>query len=191
MSSIGIETTEQFWRPRLSFGFQFLRCLSHCVAVVENHSVGDQVVVFDGLQLVLPDILLARLGAEVNPLGELVETFAFVLGGLNQAPEFGIADVVEQEDRANHAAEFSKGIVEFVLAARGAWCCASTSRAHQPQRPTLSLSCSTSTTYFHFAPHMPRLPMQSSPMSVLFRLPTLIHRCDQCGKVDGTRREII
>ncbi len=124
VGAVRAEPGEQFRRQRHPLGFQFLQGLGHGVAVMEDQQVGDQVVVLDDLQLVFAHVVLDGVGAEVDPLGELVEALAFVLGGLDGAAQFRVADVIQQEGRAHHASEFPEGEVELVLAAGRAEACA-------------------------------------------------------------------
>jgi len=63
------------------------------MAVVEDHKIGDQVIVLDNLQLIVADIFSNGIGPEINPLGKLVEAFALILRSLNDATQVFIADV--------------------------------------------------------------------------------------------------
>lgn len=89
---VGAERTERSEQLRRQFpalGLQFLHRQRHRLAVVEDHEVGDQVVVLDHLQLVVADVV----GAEVGPLRELVEAFALVLRRLDGASKVFVGDV--------------------------------------------------------------------------------------------------
>ena len=63
------------------------------MAVVEDHKIGDQVIVLDNLQLIVANIFGDGIGSEINPLGELVEAFALILRSLNDASQVFIADI--------------------------------------------------------------------------------------------------
>jgi hypothetical protein len=63
------------------------------MAVVEDHKIGDQMIVLDNLQLVVADIFGDGIGPEINPLSKLVEAFALVLRSLNDATQVFIANV--------------------------------------------------------------------------------------------------
>ena len=54
------------------------------MAVVEDHKIGDQVIVLDNLQLVVANIFGDGIGPEINPLGKLVEAFALILRSLGK-----------------------------------------------------------------------------------------------------------
>ena len=49
------------------------------MAVVEDYKIGNQVIVFDNLQLIVANIFGDGIGSEINPLGELVKAFALIL----------------------------------------------------------------------------------------------------------------
>ena len=56
MRPVRAEDCEQFRREDHPFCFQFLERLRDGMTVVENNQVGDQVIVFDGLELVVADV---------------------------------------------------------------------------------------------------------------------------------------
>lgn len=53
------------------------------MAVMEDHKVGDQVIVFDNFQLIIANIFSDGIVPKIDPLGELVEAFALILCCLN------------------------------------------------------------------------------------------------------------
>ncbi len=63
------------------------------MAIVEDHKIGNQVIVLDNLQLVVANIFGDGIGPEIDPLGKLVEAFALVLRSLNDPAQVFIADV--------------------------------------------------------------------------------------------------
>ena len=85
------------------------------MTIVEDHQVGDEVVVLDDLERVVPHIILDGIGAKVGPLGKFIETLAFVLRGLDNLPEFTVADVFQQESDPDDTPQFSERVVEFFL----------------------------------------------------------------------------
>ena len=86
MRSIWAERGGQFRRQLHPFSFQFLERLRHRMAVVENHQVGDQMIVLDDLQLIFAHIFLDGVRSEIGPLRKVVETFALVLRCLDDLP---------------------------------------------------------------------------------------------------------
>ena len=90
------------------------------MAIVEDHQVGDKVVVLDDLELVVTHIVLNDVGTEIGPLRKLVETLALVLRRVDCLPEFVVADVFQQEAGSYNTPQFTEGVVELVLAAGGA-----------------------------------------------------------------------
>ncbi len=59
-----------------------------------DDQLGDQVVVLDDLDLLVAHVLGDRVGAEVRPLREPVESLALVLSGLNDPAQVGSVAVV-------------------------------------------------------------------------------------------------
>lgn len=87
---------------------------------MEDEAVGHQVVVFDGLPLLIPAVLRDdAFAAEESPFEEAVEGFALVCGTLDGRPELRVGDVTKQETGADYASKFAKGLVEAVLPAVG------------------------------------------------------------------------
>lgn len=115
MRSIRTERGEQFGRQLHAFGFQLLECLRHRVAVMENQQVGDQMIVLYDFQLIFAHIVFDGVGAEIRPLGEVVEPFALVLGSLDGLTQLLVADIFQQEHRAHGSAQFAKGEVQLVF----------------------------------------------------------------------------
>ena len=71
------------------------------MAIVKNHQISNQVVVFDDFQLIITNIFSNVVRSKINPLCELIEAFAFILCGLNDAAQISIADIFQQKKRAN------------------------------------------------------------------------------------------
>ena len=117
MRPVWAQPCEQLRREFHAIRLQLLQRLRDGAAIVEDHQVGDQVVVFDDLELIVANVLGDRVGAEIGPLGKIVEAFALVLRGLDDASQVLIANVVEQERGANHPPELAKREVQFVLSA--------------------------------------------------------------------------
>jgi hypothetical protein len=62
---------------------------------MEDEAVGHQVVVFDGLPLLIPAVLRDdAFAAEESPFEEAVEGFALVCGTLDGRPELRVGDGV-------------------------------------------------------------------------------------------------
>jgi hypothetical protein len=58
---------------------------------VKDQQVGDEVVVFDELALLVPDAFGGKCAApESYPLNELIKAFALVCGGLDGSPQLNI-----------------------------------------------------------------------------------------------------
>ena len=117
MRAVGAQPCEQLRREFHAIRLQLLQRLRDGAAIVEDHQVGDQVVVFDDLELIVANVLGDGVGAKVGPLGKIVEAFALVLRGLNDAAQVLIANVVEQERGANNPSKLAKREVQFVFAA--------------------------------------------------------------------------
>lgn|GEM_PF-4723590 len=90
------------------------------MAIVEDQQVCNQVIVFDDLQLIVADIVLDRVRAEIGPLRKLVETFALVLSRLNDLPKFTIADIFQKKHRAHDPTQLAKCEIQLVFPAGGA-----------------------------------------------------------------------
>ncbi len=87
---------------------------------MEDQTVGDQMVVFDGLPLLIPAVLRDdAFAAEESPLEEAVEGFALVCGTLDGRPQMRVRDIAKQEAGADDSSKFAKGLIEAVLAAAG------------------------------------------------------------------------
>ncbi|CAI1954067.1 Uncharacterised protein [Serratia quinivorans] len=54
-------------------------------------------IIFYYLQLFVPYVIRDFISSKMNPLGELVKTFAFILRGLNNTAKFFIANIFQQE----------------------------------------------------------------------------------------------
>jgi hypothetical protein len=81
---------------------------------MEDQAVGHQVVVFDGLPLLIPAVLRDdAFAAEEGPLEKAVKCLALVRGTLDGRPELRVGDVTEQETGADYASKFAKGLVDF------------------------------------------------------------------------------
>lgn len=67
MLSLRTQCPKDFRRQNHAFLLQFLQRLGHGLAIVEDQQVGDQVVVLDDFQLLVPDVFLDQVGGEVEP----------------------------------------------------------------------------------------------------------------------------
>ena len=102
--------------PGIAFGCEPLQRLRHGHDVVKDQQVGNQMVVFDELALLISDGLVRQCAAsEGDPLGKLVEAFALVRRGLDEPSQLDIAQVVEQKTCSDDVAQLSKRKVEFAL----------------------------------------------------------------------------
>jgi hypothetical protein len=92
----------------------------HADRRVEDEQIGDEVVVFDHLALLVAGRRSHEPATpEPRPLRIAVEVLALIGGGADRAPEIDRSDVAEQEGGADRAAEFAEREVEPVLAAVG------------------------------------------------------------------------
>ena len=83
MRPIWTKRRSQFWRQLHPLRFQLLEGLRHRMAVVENHQIGNQMIVLDYLQLILAHILLNGVRSEIRPLSKVIKAFALVLRRLD------------------------------------------------------------------------------------------------------------
>ncbi|VVE10953.1 transposase [Pandoraea horticolens] len=86
---------------------------------MEDHEIGDQMVILNDLQLIVAHVLRDDVGTEIRPLCKLIEAFAFVLRRLHDATQVFVADVFEQKYRVHHPTQFLECKVEPVFPA----CC--------------------------------------------------------------------
>src|ERR1017187_8054769 len=88
---------------------------------MEDKAVCNQVVVFDGLPLLVAAVLRDdAFAAEEGPLEEAVEGFALVGGSLDGRSQLCVGDVAEEEAGADYSSKLAEGLVEAILAAVGA-----------------------------------------------------------------------
>ena len=120
MRPIWTERGDQFRRQLHALSFQFLKRLRHRMAIVENHQVGNQMIVLDDFQLILAHIFLNGVRSEIGPLRKVVETFALVLRCLDDLAQLIIADIFQQEYGADDPAQLAKGEIQLVFPAGGA-----------------------------------------------------------------------
>ena len=85
-----------------------------------NQQISHQVVVLDGLALLMSQILWDHLAGEGHPVGKLIKLFAFVGRGKDEFSQGHLVNLVQQERRSHGTPQFSKGEVEFVFSAMGA-----------------------------------------------------------------------
>ena len=95
-----------------------VQLLTQLNRIIQNHAVGNEVIVLNALFL----IFWSRIGnfafsPEQEPFAESIELFHFIGSGLNHLTELLIRKKLEEEDRAYHAAQLSKRLVETILAA--------------------------------------------------------------------------
>jgi hypothetical protein len=106
---IRTQATHHFGAQMNPFSLQFVQRPGHGKHVVEDQTIGYQMIVFDQLSLIVSIVLSQNsMPAEGNPLCELIEAFALVDRALNDVPQFQVADVVEQEFCANHPTELAE-----------------------------------------------------------------------------------
>jgi hypothetical protein len=71
--------------------------LGNGVAIMEDQQVGNQMIIFDDLQLIFPHIVFNSIRTEIYPLGKVIEAFEFVLGSMNYPAEFIVTDIFQQK----------------------------------------------------------------------------------------------
>lgn len=120
MLPIRTQRPQNVRRQHHTFILQFLQRLCHAFAIVKNQKVGDQVIVFDDLQLLVSYVLLNQVGSEVDPLGKFVKALTPVSRALNDTSQFFTVHVFQKEASANNSSEFPKCIVQLVFPAGGA-----------------------------------------------------------------------
>jgi len=86
---------------------------------VEDQQVGDQVIVLDDFQLLIPYVFLNTVSGEVDPLGELVKAFAPIRRAVDYAPQFFAIYVFQKEAGTDDPAKFPKCVIQFVFSAGG------------------------------------------------------------------------
>lgn len=77
-------------------------------------------IIFYYLQLFISYVLRDFIGPKMNPLGELVKTFTFILRGLNNTAQFVIANIFQQEQRSDSPTKLAKCKVQFIFSTGGA-----------------------------------------------------------------------
>src|SRR5665213_93367 len=99
---------------------QPFQCVADGHNVVEDQEIGDEVVVFDELALLVANPFGGqRATAEGDPLEKLIETFALVGRGLDQPPQLNIGKVVEQKACTDSMTQFPKNEIKFTLSRVG------------------------------------------------------------------------
>lgn len=105
--SVGIEVFQHIGRHREAFVPQLPDDSFHVVHVVEDQYVGHQVAELHDLLLLVPHVLGNQTAvAEEAELQEVVELLALVRLSVDESAQVDIADVLEQEDRAQDLAQF-------------------------------------------------------------------------------------
>ena len=69
MRAVGAQPCEQLRREFHAIRLQLLQRPRDGVAIVKDHQVGDQVVVFDNLELIVANVPGDGVGTKVGPLG--------------------------------------------------------------------------------------------------------------------------
>ena len=69
MRPIRTERCGQFRCQLHALGLQFLERLRHRMAVMEDHEIGNQVIVFDDLQLIVTHVFLDDVRSEIDRPG--------------------------------------------------------------------------------------------------------------------------
>jgi len=64
---------------------------------MEDQQVGNQMVVFNDFQLLIPNIFLYLVSSKVNPLSVFVETFTSVCRAVDDTTQFLVIHVFQQE----------------------------------------------------------------------------------------------
>ncbi|MBB5330290.1 hypothetical protein [Tunturiibacter gelidiferens] len=83
---------------------------------MEDQAVRHQVVVFDGLSLLISIVLCDdAFAAEESPLEEVVEGFALIRGTLDGRPQLRVRDVPKQEAGADDSSKLAKGLQRWFL----------------------------------------------------------------------------
>lgn len=107
MCSIGAECGGQFRRQLHPLRFQFFERLRHRMSVVENHQVGNQMIVLDDFQLIFAHNFLNGVRSEIGPLRNIVETFTVGITG--RWP----SRAVDHVKTANYTLEFSDLVLDL------------------------------------------------------------------------------
>lgn len=105
MCSTGAECGGQFRRQLHPLRFQFFERLRHRMAVVENHHVGNQMIVLDDFQLIFAHIFLN--GVRNRPIAQNYE--AFKVGITGRWP----SRAVDYVKTANYTLEFSDLVLDL------------------------------------------------------------------------------
>jgi dTDP-glucose pyrophosphorylase len=104
---------------RMPIFLQFPDPARHPLYVVQDHHIGDEVIVLDDLALFMPDVFGdCAVTAEHQPLREVIELLTLVGRRVNGPAQFGIVQIFQQEQRANDTTEFPERKVELVLCGR-------------------------------------------------------------------------
>lgn len=84
--------------------------------MVQDHHVRGEVVVLDYLALLVPDVFGDdAFAAEHQPLRKVVELLALVGRSVNRPTQLRVIQILQQEQRSDHAPQFPKREVELVL----------------------------------------------------------------------------
>lgn len=82
------------------------------MGVVEDEQVGDQMVIFDHLGLFMLQIFTDNaIINKGNPLGKVVEFFAFIRSGIDAFAKLGIIVILKHESSSDSPSQFPESIV--------------------------------------------------------------------------------
>jgi hypothetical protein len=99
---------------------ELLEFLAYHKHIVEDHTVGYQVIELDNFALFLPAVLSDdSLSTKQDPLRKPVKRFTFVHGALQHGAQVWISKQVQEKLGADHVPEFTERLVELVAAAIG------------------------------------------------------------------------